>query len=625
MSLWISQVARSVADNFLAMVVVLQLSDFSLEQSSLAWHLGFALLAPAVLLAPVNGALCNSLPKHWILAGSATFSLCMTTLFGIFSAAESDPWLWTSGLGLITIGRQAYSPVCYALLAAACEESHLPLSRVIGWVEAGNRAGMAAGLFLGWYLHAVSWTQSMPALAGETSLFARAGHGDLPVALVAALGLNLLAVLAALPVHFPSDVRRPERMGQALAGFVRDSRMILKEAAARGSLLALAGLFFLVTVGSGMVLSVAGTDSEVNWTQNASAVLVFVSAGVAVGALLAGTQGHPRRILGLVPPAACGALAVLWTIIRWDVPNAYLALGLMAGFMIVPLRTAYLIALPADARGNGMALMNALTGLSIAAALLFTLSSPRLGMLTPGIKLWLLIGLAVASVFVAWWILLRETIEQLGEILLWPMYRLGVAGPGQYQIPLRGPLLVVANHTAWFDPLWLAKVLPRQLTPMMTSRFFDLPVLHWLMRNVAGAIRVPAAGFRREAPELQEAVSVLDRGDCLLIFPEGSMRRAADQSLRHFGQGVWRILQQRPETPVVVCWIEGGWGSFTSYCGGPPATHKHLDWWRQIQIAIERPQILDPDLLADQHATRDYLRRACLKARRYLGVEHEEV
>jgi 1-acyl-sn-glycerol-3-phosphate acyltransferase len=188
-------------------------------------------------------------------------------------------------------------------------------------------------------------------------------------------------------------------------------------------------------------------------------------------------------------------------------------------------------------------------------------------------------------------------------------------------MPLSGPLLVIANHTAWFDPLWLAKVLPRRLTPMMTSRFFDLPILHWLMRNIAGAIRVPAGRFRRAAPELQEAVAVLDHGGCVLLFPEGFMKRRPEQSLRQFGQGVWRILRQRPKTPVLVCWIEGGWGSFTSYCGGTPARNKSLDWRRPIEVALDRPQVLDPSLLADQQATRRYLMRACVAARRYLGLQ----
>jgi hypothetical protein len=89
--------------------------------------------------------------------------------------------------------------------------------------------------------------------------------------------------------------------------------------------------------------------------------------------------------------------------------------------------------------------------------------------------------------------------------------------------------------------------------------------------------------------------------------------------LRQFGQGVWLILRKRPSTPVVVCWIEGGWGSYTSYFGGPPTVNKKLDWWHRIDVAIAEPQVLEPALLADHRATRTYLMRACLAARRYLG------
>src|SRR6185312_6352960 len=134
------------------------------------------------------------------------------------------------------------------------------------------------------------------------------------------------------------------------------------------------------------------------------------------------------------------------------------------------------------------------------------------------------------------------------------------------------------------------------------------------------AIRVPWASFRREAPELTDAVAVLRRGGCILIFPEAQLRRREDQLLRMFGQGVWRILQELPETPVLLCWIEGGWGSFTSYFHGPPLRGKGLDWRRHIDIAVDAPQVLDPGILADQHSTRQYLMRACLECRRYLGL-----
>ena len=220
----------------------------------------------------------------------------------------------------------------------------------------------------------------------------------------------------------------------------------------------------------------------------------------------------------------------------------------------------------------------------------------------------------------AWRQLFPVAVEQILESLMTPMYRVRVHGPGREEIPRSGPLLIVANHAAYLDPFWLCKIVPRQVTPMMTSVFYDLPIIRWSMVHIVEAIRVPAVGFRREAPELHEAVSVLRRGGCVLIFPEAQLRRREDQPLRMFGQGVWRILQEMPRTPVLVCWIEGGWGSFTSYVKGPPLRGKRLDWRRRIDIAIDTPRILEPAILADQHATRQDLMRKCLECRRYLGL-----
>jgi 1-acyl-sn-glycerol-3-phosphate acyltransferase len=229
--------------------------------------------------------------------------------------------------------------------------------------------------------------------------------------------------------------------------------------------------------------------------------------------------------------------------------------------------------------------------------------------------------LAGACMVTAWCVFLREWFEQIVEILLWPCYRIRLHGPGVRHVPERGPLIVIANHAAWLDPVWLIKALPRRLTPLMTSIYFDRPLLRWLMTYVVPAIRVQAGGFRRETPEIERAIQVLDRGEGVLLFPEGMVRRREDVLLRAFGRGTWRMLCERPSTPVVVCWIEGGWGSFTSYANGPPLRNKPLDWRRPIDIAVCEPLVLAPELLADQRATREVLWKACLDARRYLGME----
>src|SRR5262249_36766554 len=140
-----------------------------------------------------------------------------------------------------------------------------------------------------------------------------------------------------------------------------------------------------------------------------------------------------------------------------------------------------------------------------------------------------LAALAAVGAAVAWWALLTPTLELFTQWLLTPMYHVRAAGPGADKLPRRGPLLFVANHAAWGDPFFVAWVTPRHVRPMMTSRFYDLPFIRWLMVHIVRAIRVQHGGFRREPPELNEAAAALGRGECVAIFPEGGMRRSGDR------------------------------------------------------------------------------------------------
>jgi 1-acyl-sn-glycerol-3-phosphate acyltransferase len=354
--------------------------------------------------------------------------------------------------------------------------------------------------------------------------------------------------------------------------------------------------------------------------------LTMVCLGTAAGCGLAALQVNPRRGLGLVSFGITGLLlADVWAAlsnvdgVAPAVPS--FLLGLTGGLINTPLRSVYLGAVPADARGNAMSVMNTAIYLltSAVAALMFGLIQANI-LPTPEHQLWFLVVVVALCAAVAWRVLFAQTFELVIEWILWPMYRIQAHGPGARRIPMRGPLLVIANHSAYADPFWIAKIVPRHLTPMMTSYFYDVPVIRWLMVHVVRAIRVQDATFRREAPELQEAIEVLRRGDCVLLFPEAILRRKEEPMLRQFGRGVWHILRAVPQTPVVVCWIEGGWGSYTSYKNGPPMTHKGLDWRRKIDIAVTEPQVLEPSLLLDQRGTRRYLMRVCREARRFLGL-----
>jgi len=603
-SLWLSQVARVLADNCLRMFVVLEVAQVGQRESQSAWYqvTPFFIL-PFILFAPINGPLTNALPRRWVLAGASAFSLLVALVLGVAVGSGGDPWFWCVGLLAMMMGGALYSPTRYALLPAAAEAAEIPLARVNGWIEMGGAAAVVAGMLLG------------------IQLFDPAARGFPPaVALVAVL--YALSALTALPVRFPSDVCRPETVGSALAGFFRDARRIFHEADARASMWGLACFLALVVAGTGAMLATSGALVAGTGKRPLFLALILIGAGTAVGSLIASLQGHPRRCLGLIPFGATGmVLALAWSGITSDLIGPALLLGVMGGLTNVPLRAAYQAAVPADARGNGMTVSNSVNYLLILGAMLFLFTVSRLDLLGPTGQLWLLVGLAALGCGIAWRVLLRESFEQFVEVLFWPCYRVRAHGPGVTRFPSRGPLLVVANHTAWCDPMWVSKVTPRRVFAMMTSDFYDLPGVHFIFANVFRAIRVQASAFRREAPELAQAIAQLDRGEGVSLFPEGWLRRKPEPSLRKFGQGVWHILRERPDTPVVICWIEGGYGSFTSYFQGKPTKNKRMDWWRPIDVGISAPVVVPPDVLADHHATRIYLMRECLKARGHLGLE----
>jgi 1-acyl-sn-glycerol-3-phosphate acyltransferase len=306
-------------------------------------------------------------------------------------------------------------------------------------------------------------------------------------------------------------------------------------------------------------------------------------------------------------------LATIFLTIHWAGPGLLwpvCLLGGTLGLMHVPARNYLLVSVPPAQRLAALGLFVGVQIIGSALALALLRYTPPV--------VWLLVALAITVLGIR--LLFRELFEQTLEVLLWPIYRIRAFGPGATIPPMRGPVIVLANHTAWFDPLWLSKVVPFRVRPMMTARFYDLPGVRWLMKNVVRTIRVPEPRFRREMPEVQEAIAGLARGDTIMIFPEGWLRRKEDHSLRRFGQGVHQMLKAHPQTPVVVCWIEGGWKSFASYWNGLPTKNKRMDFWRTIRVGVSAPEVLKPELLADQKATRRYLMQACLQARAFLGL-----
>jgi 1-acyl-sn-glycerol-3-phosphate acyltransferase len=93
---------------------------------------------------------------------------------------------------------------------------------------------------------------------------------------------------------------------------------------------------------------------------------------------------------------------------------------------------------------------------------------------------------------------------------------------GRENVP-PGPVILVANHVSHADPLTLAHFvydLPREPRFLGKEAVFDVPFVGMVVR---GAGQIPVKRATAEAAQaLEHAVAALGRGECVIVYPEGT-------------------------------------------------------------------------------------------------------
>lgn len=158
------------------------------------------------------------------------------------------------------------------------------------------------------------------------------------------------------------------------------------------------------------------------------------------------------------------------------------------------------------------------------------------------------------------------TLRWLARVLLHVGYRLRVEGTEN--VPREGGVLVVSNHTAFHDWLFVGAALDRPPRFVMHQHHHKYP----LLRAFFGASRVIPIAPRKEDPSrLAEAMAAIERalvdGELVVIFPEGTM--SPDGSLSPIRPGFERIVHTTP-VPTIPVAITGLFGSSFSRAYGPP-------------------------------------------------------
>lgn len=180
---------------------------------------------------------------------------------------------------------------------------------------------------------------------------------------------------------------------------------------------------------------------------------------------------------------------------------------------------------------------------------------------------------------------------------------------GAENIPKTGPAIVAVNHIAYLDPLIAALVVDdagRRPRFFAKSELFQDKRIAWILRG-AGQIEVKRG--TREAPmALDHAFAALERGELIVIFPEGTITEDPELQPMEAKTGISRLALKSgvPVIPMAV------WGTANVW---PKGYRKRWRPRQDILVRVGEPRVLEGD-----PESREDWRRAGAEIMEAIGV-----
>ena len=118
-----------------------------------------------------------------------------------------------------------------------------------------------------------------------------------------------------------------------------------------------------------------------------------------------------------------------------------------------------------------------------------------------------------------------KTVRMGIRVVLFRYFRVKHRG-GEF-LDIEGPVIVAPTHRSNLDSLVLAGVGDRRMRALAKESLFSSRVLAWLIAAL-GAFPVRRGGADREA--MRAAVGILEAGEQMIVFPEGSRQTGPEVS-----------------------------------------------------------------------------------------------
>lgn len=120
---------------------------------------------------------------------------------------------------------------------------------------------------------------------------------------------------------------------------------------------------------------------------------------------------------------------------------------------------------------------------------------------------------------------------------------------GHENIPLTGGVIIAPNHVSFADPPLVGSATRRPLFFMAKKELFDIPVLGQLIKRTN---TFPVRRGHNDISAIRTGEGLLESGECLLVFPEGTRSKDGTFGVARSGCGMLACHTQKPVVPTRV-------------------------------------------------------------------------
>ncbi|MBA4217721.1 MAG: MFS transporter [Roseateles sp.] len=571
------------------LMVTYQLQLSWLEPKMAGLVIGALFILPYVLFSATSGQLADKHDKARLmqLVKSLEIVIMAVAAWGFY--ATNVPALLTC-VFLMGLHSTLFGPVKYAYLPQQLSERELTGGN--GMVEMGTFVAILLGQLLGGVL------VDTPVVGPQ--------HVAIACLVLAMLGRAAAQAIPTSPSTDPGLVINWNPITETW----RNLKLAHEGLAVFRSLLGISWMWFFGAVFLSNFPAFAKEVLHGN-PQVASLLLAVFSIGIGIGSLLCEVMSKRHVEIGLVPIGAIGmsVFAIDLYFASTGLPeaapytvNAFLALpahwrvladltllALFAGLYSVPMYALIQLRAKPTHRARIIAANNILNALFMIASSVIAGAMLSAGLSIP--QIFLAVGIANAVVAAYIFLIVPEYLLRFVAFVLTRLvYRFRIVH--DERLPTTGPAVLVCNHVSFVDAVLLMAASPRPIRFLMDHQIFKTPVLGWLFKL---AKAIPIAPQKTDPATYEAAFAaaraVLDDGEMVCIFPEGGLTR--DGTLQPFKGGVMKLLEGRPEVPVIPMALGNLWGSFFSRVEGGKAMTKPLrrGVWSPVSLTVGPPAV----------------------------------